>query len=314
MKRMGLVGTILLAALAQAGELPTPESLVALAPRLALSEPGVTNFTVRGTLDAGDFKIQFDITAARPDSVVLSVIDPRDGTPLLFGCGGRMMLYDPMAGEVLVASAWPGTKMELELPEPATTNAAKLGFWFGFQTVKSNAVTIVDLASMERYASTDRKVREESPGRYQLSGLTKDGGRLRATVQPGRAEGAYVRLEASAPESPDRPALVLDEIRINTAIPSGTFDFPDRAIRESGLPVRNLEAGSFLGSMLDLGRVMKALVVRMALVLPDEAREELSGKLRLGRVDWAAVRARDAEMSRALRKAVPAAPGCPLRP
>ena len=108
-----------------AAQAPSPEALAALAPRLALSEPTVTNFTVRGTLEAGPFHLRFGVTAARPDSAILSLVDPRDGTPLLFGAGGRVLLYDPLAEALIVASAWPAMKLELETPDPPCHGASE---------------------------------------------------------------------------------------------------------------------------------------------------------------------------------------------
>ena len=291
-----------------AAQAPSPEALAALAPRLALSEPTVTNFTVRGTLEAGPFHLRFGVTAARPDSAILSLVDPRDGTPLLFGAGGRVLLYDPLAEELIVASAWPAMKLELETPDPATTNAAKVNFYFGFQQNRTNAVSIVDLASMARHASRERTATEESPGRYRFSSHTKDGGGLRAVVEPGRKEGAWSRMELSTPEEPDRATLVLDVLRSNSVLAPNTFDFPLQAVRDSGIKVRELEAGGFFRGMLDMGRVMKALAARVALTLPPEDREELAGKLLMRNVDWDAARARDAKTAAVLQKILPAAP------
>lgn len=306
MKRAGLIGSaMLLSTLAPAADLPTPESLVALAPRLALTEPGVTSFAGRVTLDIGDMALQFEIAAARPDMVAMSIVDATDHAPVLFGSNGRMLLYDPLAGEVLVAAAWPGLKMDIETPDPASTNSAKLNLFFGFQTVRSNAVTVLDLAAIAAYASTGRSVREEASGRYRLEGHTRDGGALISIVQPGRDAGPYVRMGACAPESPEKASLSVDDLRVNVAIPAATFRFPAYGLKESGLKVRELESSTFVGNMLDLGRVMKALAVRMALTLPAEAREGLAKKLMLGTVDWDAVRARDAEVARALKKIVP---------
>ena len=308
MKIPALLAACALAVMVSAAQPPTPEALAALAPRLALSEPAVTNFTVRGAIDAGPFRLRFGFTAARPDSAILSLVDPRDGTPLLFGAGGRVLLYDPLAEEMIVASAWPSMKLELETPDPATTNAAKVNFHFGFQQNRTNAVSVVDLAALARHAAKDRAVAEESPGRYRFSSHTKDGGGLRAFVEPGRAEGAWSRMELNTPEEPDRPALVLDDLRINTVLAPGTFDFPLQAVRNSGIKVRELESGGFFRGMLDMGRVMKALATRVALTLPQEDREELAGKLLLRGVDWDAVRARDAQTGAVLRKILPPAP------
>ena len=299
----------LLAWSAPAAESLDPALWVARVPKLGLEEKGVTNFSFRGVLAPEQFKLAFAVTARQTSDVSMTVYDPRDGTPIIVGRGKRLLIYDPMSAEVMLATAWPGLKLELVPPPPGSAPDAqsRLNVWFGFNTVASNSVTVADLKGLLGHASAKYELRPSgADGALSLAGFTKDDSRIVFRIEPGRADGPFAQMEVYSKEQGDKPFLRVDDIRVNTSLEDDVFRFPEEAVKASGLSIRELKADGFFGCMMDMGRIGKALMVRFGLSSLDaKERDALARKLMLGTVDWNGVRQRDAAMSQALRRIFP---------
>lgn len=83
------------------------DALLKLAPCISLEEESISTFEVKGTMDLGaaGLKLKFIVAGKQPDQLALTVVDPRDKTPVLIGVGESSVFYDPILSEVVLGRA-----------------------------------------------------------------------------------------------------------------------------------------------------------------------------------------------------------------
>ncbi len=319
-------GMVVAFALRAAAE-PTPDWL-ALAPRLALNEPGLKSFEVDGILQQDDLKLRFRVCAQAPDRMAVWLMDMSDGTPILVEIDRTVLLYDPLSGDVLMGDG----SASLTLNSALSTNApaageaedrrVNFGFYFDVPGVPAAgeppqppklSATDIDLRSILQALRPPLEAEDRGEGQWLLRGHTASGGTLEADVRPGHAAGAFARVELYQRESP-QPFIVLDRLALNQSLPGERFAFPRARLQAAGLTVKPLAVEGKIASALLIGRCMRALMVRMVLAgLPGEDGKAMVEKMTLRKVDWEELRRRDREVGAKLRQALAPALALPAQ-
>ena len=295
--------------------LPPAEDLIKLTRSISMQDKTLRSFQVGGALHAGAAGLRFTVSGRPPGDLTLRLDDARDGTPVLIAAGGSVMMYDPLAAEILVFKAETEFVLRME-PPPANPPAdaqevpahtLNFGFFVHSPGSEETMPTVIDVPSMFDAVQKPLEVVADGPGAYRLEGRSSKGNRLSARVEPGREAGACTRLALfDRNGAPEQPVLELSDIRLNTDLPDALFRLSDEQIAASGLPVRRVEGAGMLKQLASFGMIMRAVMFRMALA--GGADNEMKTKLAAtaGRkVDWEALERSDRAAGKALKAAFP---------
>ena len=282
--------------------LPSAQQLLPLAPHLSLQEKDLRSFRVAGWLDLEPLRLKFELFAEKPDRTALRVLDAKDRTPILWAARREFMIYDPLADEVGMGKGAPFFHLRVE----KESNSAKeedrgkenLIFKFGISSNVATAASglVVDLKSFWLKTQGVPEVRAGEGGILLLYGKSPRGGRIIAHIRPDRDAGPYKRFELFMPDGGKEPFCILEEITVNLPSKPGQFDFPKKYLLNSGLRIRQIELGESAFPSLDMARVVRALLARMAIHGGEEIKP-LVEKMYFRKPDWNALAIRDRRAS-----------------
>jgi hypothetical protein len=97
------------------------------------------------------------------------------------------------------------------------------------------------------------------------------------------------------------PFCSLDEIAINQPLKSSRFEFPQKFLLDSGMQIRQMGPTEEPGFTLDMGRLVRAVLARLAIYGGNEKIKELVEKMYSRKLDWGALAERDKLASRILK-------------
>jgi hypothetical protein len=295
--------------------LPPADDLVKLARVISLQDKTLRSFQVSGALNAGPAGLRFTVAGRQPGDLTLRLDDARDGTPVLIAAGGSVMMYDPVAAEILVFKTETEFILRMEPPpanapanaKEAPAHTLNFGFFVHSPGSEETMTTVIDLPSMFDAVKKPLEVVADGPGAFRLEGRSSMGNRLSARVEPGREAGACARLALfDRNGAPEQPVLELSDIRLDMDLPDALFRLTDEQISASGLPVRRMEGAGMLKQLASVGMLVRAVMFRVALA--GGANEEMKTKLAAtagGKLDWEALERSDRTAGKALRAAFP---------
>ncbi|MGV8079767.1 MAG: hypothetical protein AB2L22_06885 [Syntrophales bacterium] len=283
------------------GETAVPsgtKELLRLAPRISLDDETVSTFEISGTLDIDKIRLRFIASGKQPDRYALSVLDPRDGMPILVAAGNSYVLYDPAASEVLLGKAEPHFVFRMD-PED---RSIKIGFGLqeqerGGETKagQQSGIMLVDIHSVMAAADRGLVARKGEGNQLVVEGVTRQGGRITAYVTPSRIEGPYRRLELYKSDvNAARPFLVLDRIVLNRPLPEERFALSEEKLLAAVPSVQRVPDGVAVRTAVSLGDFYRVLLLRF--VLADEAGGDLKPvveKMVKHAIDWEQARKKD---------------------
>lgn len=290
--------------------LPSAQQLLLLAPHLSLQEKNINSFEASGQLNWEQVHLKFELFAERPDKTALHVLDSQDSTPILWACGGEFMFYDPLADEIVIGQGVPLFLFRIEKvsEEVKDDNLGKEQLKFGFG-VSSQATTAasgfsLDLKSFWTNLKELPEVHPGEKGTLLLSGRTQKGGRIIAHINPVRAAGPYKKFELFMSDTGKEPFCTLDEITINQPLKPGRFEFPKKFLLDSGLRIRQMEPTGESGFLLDMGKLVQAILARLAIYGGNEKIKELVERMYSQKLNWSALAASDQRASRILKSMI----------
>lgn len=293
--------------------LPPADDLIKLTRAISLQDKTLRSFQVGGTLHAGAAGLRFTVSGRQPGDLAIRLDDAQDGTPMLIAAGGRVMMYDPVAAEILVFKTHSEFILRMEPPpanppadaKEAPAHTLNFGFFVHSPGSKETMPTVIDVPSMFDAVQKPLEVVADGPGAYVLEGRSSMGNRLSARVEPGRDAGACTRLALyDRNGAPEQPVLDLDGIRLDVDLADDLFRLSDEQIAASGLPVRRMEGEGMLKQLASVGMLVRAVMFRVALA--GGADNEMKGKLAAtagGKVDWEALEQSDRTAGKALKAA-----------
>ncbi len=307
-------------AFSETSDRPNTETLLKLAPCISLAEKSISTFEVKGTLDINGFRLRFIVLGKKPDQLVLKLLDPLDGTPIMVGIGNSFMFYDPISSEVLLGQAHSVFTLSVEKDaadsgktEPDDRNL-KIGFGFisiGEDKKKEQnreekpVTTVIDIHSLLASLRQSLDIRTVEGGQLVVESKTKSGGRLVAYVTPSKRQGPYTRLELYNPDvAGGQLFLVLDQIVLNQPLPAEHFAFPERKLLASALPTRQLwpGGGETIETTLSIGRFIGAIMTRLVLVgAGDKDLKSVVEKMAMRKVDWEKLEKEDKKVTTILK-------------
>lgn len=287
--------------------LPSAQSLINLAPRIALEEESVKSFKVHGAFDFGGIKLKFVVLGKQPEQVSVRIFDARDSTVILAGSTNGFALYDPVASETVLGDAVPSFTLELEADKSGAGEPPNLTLGFGVYTKGSGngddpSETIIDIKSLLKMLTSELAVSVGKNGQFVLQGKTGRGNRAVAFVKPGRRLGAYTRVELYQ-VGKNEAFMVFDDIEINGEVSDRDLVFPRDKIMQSELKTRVLNADTFYNSAMLMGRLLRGVMARMVIggVDNEELRKAVQNTT-LQKLDWDKMRQADAKASVILRR------------
>lgn len=280
--------------------------LARLAPRITLEDKKISTFEVRGTLDFEGIRLRFMVAGRQPNLHSLTVLDPRDGMPILVGAGNSYLFYDPVASEVLLGKAAPQFVLRMD----SADESLKLVFGVhepedgkGKQGEARPDDVVVDLRSVMAGADQGLGIVKAEGNRFVVEGKTRRGGRFLADVTPSRGGSPYGRVEFyKADVNATRPFLVLDRIVLNGPLPEERFVLSEEKLLASVPSVRRVPEGVTVRRDVSLATFYRALVTRF--VLADPANRKMMPvveKMARHVIDWEQVRKKDAAIAPALK-------------
>ena len=290
--------------------LPSAHQLLLLAPHLSLQEKDINSFQATGKFDFEQINLKFELYAAKPDKTALRVLDPQDSTPILWACGGEFMFYDPLADEIVIGKGMPLFVFRMEKVSQGVKQDGlgeeQLSFGFGVSTEAATAVSgmALDLKSFWTNLISLPRVHPGEKGIFLLLGRTQKGGRIIAHVNPARTGGPYERFELHMSDAGKEPFCSLDKIAINQPLKSSRFEFPKKFLLDSGMRIRHMGPTEEAGFQIDMGRLIRAILARLAIYGGNEKVKELVEKMYSKKPDWGAVAERDKQASRVLKSMI----------
>ena len=141
-------------------------------------------------------------------------------------------------------------------------------------------------------------------GTFFLRGRTQKGGRIIAHVNPGREAGPYRRFELFMTDGGREPFCSLDEITINQPLKPDRFEFPGKFLHSSSLRIRQMEPAEETAFPLDMGKLVRAILARLAICGGNEKIKELVEMMYSRKPDWGALAERDKQASRILKSMI----------
>jgi len=290
--------------------LPSAHQLLLLAPHLSLQEKDINSFQATGKFDFEQINLKFELYAAKPDKTALRVLDPQDSTPILWACGGEFMFYDPLADEIVIGKGMPLFVFRMEKVSQEVKQDGlgeeQLSFGFGVSTEATTAVggMALDLKSFWTNLKSLPELHPGEKGTFLLLGRTQKGGRIIAHVNPARTGGPYERFELFMSDAGKEPFCSLDGITVNQPLKASRFEFPKKFLLDSGMRIRQMGPAEEAGFVLDLGKLVRAVLTRLAVYGGNEKIKELVEKMYSRKPDWGALAERDKQASRILRSMV----------
>ena len=290
--------------------LPSAQKLLLLAPHLSLQEKDINSFEATGQFDFEQIKLRFELFAVKPYKTTLRVLDPQDSTPILWACGREFMFFDPLADEIVIGKGVPLFVFRIEKASQEGKQDGlgeeQLSFGFGVSTEATSAVSgmALDLKSFWTNLKSLPEVHPGEKGTYLLLGRTQKGGRIIAHVNPARTGGPYERFELFMSDAGKEPFCSLDKIAINQPLKSSRFEFPQKFLLDSGMRIRQMGPTEEGGFQIDMGRLVRAILARLAIYGGNEKIKELVEKMYSKKPDWDARAERDKQASRILRSMI----------
>jgi hypothetical protein len=287
--------------------LPSAQQLLILAPHLSLQEKDINSFQATGKFDFEQISLKFELFAERPDKTALRVLDPQDSTPILWACSGEFMFYDPLADEIVIGKGNPLFVFRMEKVSQEVKQDGlgeeQLSFGFGVSTEAATSVSgmALDLRSFWMNRKSLPEVHPGEKGTFLLRGRTQKGGRIIAHVNPARSGGPYERFELFMSDAGKDPFCSLDKIAINQPLKSSRFDFPKKFMLDSGMRIRQMGLSEEAGFQIDMGRLVRAILARLAIYGGNEKVKDLVEKMYSRKPDWGALAERDRQASRILK-------------
>jgi len=290
--------------------LPSAQQLLLLAPHLSLEEKEINSFQAIGEFDFEQINVKFELFAAKPDKTALRVLDPQDSTPILWACGGEFMFYDPLADEIVIGKGRPLFvfrigRVSQEVKQDGL-GEEQLSFGFGVSTEATAAVSgmALDLKSFWTNLKSLPEVHPGAKGTFLLLGRTQKGGRIIAHVNPARPGGPYERFELFMSDAGKQPFCSLDKIAINPPLKSSRFEFPKKFLLDSGMRIRQMGPTEEACFQIDMGRLIRAILARLAIYGGNEKVKELVEKMYSKKPDWGTLAERDKQASRILKSMI----------
>jgi hypothetical protein len=283
--------------------LPTAQQLLLLAPHLSLQGKNINSFEATGQLNWEQVYVKFELFAEKPYKTALRVLDPKDHTPMLWASGGAFMFYDPLADEIVIGKGMPLFVFRIEKVSEDGLGEEQLSFGFGVSTEATSAVSgmALDLKSFWTNLKSLPEVHPGENGTFLLLGKTQKGGRIIAHINPGRAAGPYRRFELFMSDAGKEPFCSLDEITINQPLKPSRFAFPQKFLLDSGMRIRQMGPTEEPGFQIDMGRLVRAILARLAIYGGNEKIQELVEKMSSQKLDWTRLAASDQRASKILR-------------
>ncbi len=280
--------------------------LVRLAPRITLEDRKISTFEVRGTLDFEGIQLRFMVAGKQPNRHSLTVLDPRDGMPILVGAGNSYLFYDPVASEVLLGNAAPQFVLRMD----SADESLKLAFGVhepedgkGKPGEARADDVVIDLRSVMAGADQGLGIAKAEGDRFVVEGKTRRGGRFLAYVTPSRSGSPYGRIEFfKADVNATRPFLVLDRIVLNGPLPEERFVLSEEKLLAAVPSIRRVPDGVTVRRDVSLATFYRALVTRF--VLADPANRKMMPvveKMARHVIDWEQVRKKDAAIAPSLK-------------
>jgi hypothetical protein len=307
LSRLSLTGVALTAALlatARAGE-PTARELIALAPVLDSSDGRCHSLEIGGWYGSDETlapKLRFRATYRAPNQFSLLIANAEDGTPLAFGAGRKMFLYDPVAPTVYYSEdacsslemACTETELKFRYDVLLKRDGKPDCIRVDFRAVMSNHGGAGEGRGFE-----DRVVKRNS-SKYRLLRCFEDKPYLALEVDLTK-DSPYT---AASFIYDGRTYLCLDRIILNGAPRDEPFTFPSRRRLSRGLPFKDVTGDKeWAASPNSAAVIARALIVRS--VLDTAGPPELIHIPGLTGVDWNRVKENDRKFGKVLRDLVP---------
>ena len=222
---------------------PTPEELGAVIFQTPISStnPAIETFEV----ETEGMGIRHCVWFSRQHHTALWVLDARDGTPILAGAGGKVAIYNPMIGQVLlITNAYANFQFTLHhSPRP---NKSSINFGYGLNGEPTNQPTQALLTSettpMEM-ANLGRSVKALAggPDRYRLEmsgSKTNLTWRMSGDFSMSRRPISLEMVDLAMNSKEEGWVIKANIKSINQPIPVSVFAFPENELKSSGLPLK----------------------------------------------------------------------------
>ncbi|SIO58929.1 hypothetical protein SAMN05444166_5863 [Singulisphaera sp. GP187] len=276
----------------RAAEVLSAGDLISLAPRISSSDEKCKSIEIGGYLkEKDDFYMRFQAFYQSPDQFAFFLQDAADGTPILYSCNHKVLLYDPVSYSVLLSN---DTNIEFSIMQIMdkfelsgdlihTSKPCKLSF---------------DIKSLLGGSVRSSKVDLVGNGKYRLTQITERGNSLVASVDMSVA-CPFQKLEIIDNKQHFTP-ICIDKILLNTPVVRDPFRFPSKETLAERITVREWPSNGLVEKLTGWALMMRACSIRVG------ARDsELRQTLRFpgfSTVDWEKVKENDKKFSRALRE------------
>jgi hypothetical protein len=295
----------------RAGEEATTRLLVALAPVLDSSDRSCRSLDIGGYTAAGAMGsdkppggyLRFRVIYRAPDRFSLLLSDPEDGTPVAFGSGRKMLVYDPVDPAVYYSERG-GIRLEMV----GTGGQLRFNCTYLLCSSKPSRI-LLDFTSLlsitsgqqgAAHVAFEEQVVRGKAGIFRLSRRYEDGVNLTLNVDTSKP----CPYTATTLAWNGVTMMCLDRLILNAPLGDELFEFPVKERLGRGLPLKEATTDENPAANLRMTEVIgRAYAVRAVVnQMRPPAAPDVPGP---GGVDWATVRENDRKYAKALRELVP---------
>jgi hypothetical protein len=301
---IGAVGAGTLQAPTRAGD-PSADELVALAPLIDSSDARCKSLDVGGWLGSDEPlapKWRFRALYRAPDQSCMLITDASDGTPLGFGSGRKMFIYDPIGPNLYYSEA---AGFNLKMLCTTTGIKMKFNYLVNCKTAQHILLDFRSIMSLTGHASDGRAVDDtvvkRTASNFELLREFKNEPYLSLRIDLSK-EYPYT---GAAFFWNGKTYLCVDRLTVNAALKDEVFLFPAKRRFPRALPVKVVRADEGTAAIREMETVFERAGVVRAVINragPPEA-INIPG---FSTADWERVRANDRKFAKTLKGLVPA--------